>query len=309
MIFQLFLVGFSISNQIQPYTQCYVDAISVIYPFCDDISHLVPEIRKLATVRLTICELEESGIDIPSACEDIEHSTLNRCIGDLEKSPQWWSTYTGYYKHISAACHEYAHPYQSQTLLRNFQSVNDDLLSAITHVSKWMNGSFATHLAEMHEASSSGISEVISTYQEVSRALAANLSNTVQTWIRHDVPFHFGNALEQNIGEMMYRVERHYEFTLSNIIATVFVTQIDEMSAQLNKTLTAFDAAMHSQIVSIENNLSEVFIVPRLGATFCLLVASSMIYAQLYHNGVFYLPMALGLGWVVQYTLMNYRTP
>lgn len=47
------------------------------------------------------------------------------CMMELERSPQWWTTYSGNYQHLSSICFENSLPYEKDQILELFLNITD----------------------------------------------------------------------------------------------------------------------------------------------------------------------------------------
>lgn len=122
----------SLKSLLHHKSDCSKEALQEAIPICINYGsdHLTPEISRLLAVKLAICEFEGSHISYPSSCNQLEYD-LDLCILDLKKSPQFWTTFSGYYREVSRICFEASFPYQKDQIIylySNITNVYEDLL-------------------------------------------------------------------------------------------------------------------------------------------------------------------------------------
>ncbi|AET38903.1 Kar5p Ecym_3417 [Eremothecium cymbalariae DBVPG len=107
-------------------SSCVQRALSEFLPQCLQygIETVSTETRIQAAVKLSVCELQASRVDnIPIECTSL--SGTSECVRALEKSPQWWTTYSGNYQRLPSICFENALPYEKEQILSLFLNITD----------------------------------------------------------------------------------------------------------------------------------------------------------------------------------------
>ncbi|KAI5962979.1 KAR5 [Candida pseudojiufengensis] len=97
------------------------------------IESLSPSLQKKFALELSICEFENIGIEYPLNCNrHLRELDIDQCIKSLEKSPQFWTTYSGNYNNIKNACHHLSLPFEKDQILnvyKNITNVYQNLMS------------------------------------------------------------------------------------------------------------------------------------------------------------------------------------
>jgi len=116
-------------------TSCIKKALTPILPKClkSNIDSLDPELRAITAAKLSICEFEVAKITYPNECyprryffsSDEDSIDYEDCILSLEKSPQWWTTYSGNYRAIGDICFQESLPYEKDEILNLFLNVTE----------------------------------------------------------------------------------------------------------------------------------------------------------------------------------------
>lgn len=109
-------------------TTCIKDALGVFLPMClkHGMESISPSLRAETAMKLSVCEFEASGIhNVPLSCKSTEETSLMDCMMELERSPQWWTTYSGNYQHLSSICFENSLPYEKDQILELFLNITD----------------------------------------------------------------------------------------------------------------------------------------------------------------------------------------
>ncbi|ODV81784.1 Tht1-like nuclear fusion protein, partial [Suhomyces tanzawaensis NRRL Y-17324] len=103
---------------------CVQKSLQPILPAClsQGIESLDPNLRKILAIKLALCEFQNAGILYPSACNHLDEE-LELCIENLEKSPQYWTTFSGYYREIQTICYEESLPYQKDHVISLFNNI------------------------------------------------------------------------------------------------------------------------------------------------------------------------------------------
>ncbi|CCE79655.1 Piso0_001737 [Millerozyma farinosa CBS 7064] len=122
---------------------CVVEALQKFIPQCivHGVDSIDPSVQKYSALKLSICEFENSHIQIPSVCYGMKDPVeYDSCIIQIEKTPQYWATFTGYYREIVKICYEESLPFEKEQILHLY-----------TNVTKVLN----RLMKEMHHAYSS----------------------------------------------------------------------------------------------------------------------------------------------------------
>ena len=116
-------------------TSCIKKALTPILPKClkVNIDTLDPELRAVTAAKLSICEFEVAKISYPNECyprryffsSDEDSIDYEDCILALEKSPQWWTSYSGNYRAIGDICFQESLPYEKDEILNLFLNVTE----------------------------------------------------------------------------------------------------------------------------------------------------------------------------------------
>lgn len=107
-------------------SQCVHEALREIIPRCisNDLDGLESHIQKHAALKLSICEFENSKILYPSSCVSMSDETdFDWCISELEKAPQYWTTFSGYYRELTRICHEESLPYEKGQIVSLYTNI------------------------------------------------------------------------------------------------------------------------------------------------------------------------------------------
>lgn len=116
-------------------TSCIKKALDDILPKClkVNIDQLDPDLRAKTAAKLSICEFEVAKISYPAECypkryffsSDEDSIDYEDCILALEKSPQWWTSYSGNYRAIGDICFQESLPYEKDEILNLFLNVTE----------------------------------------------------------------------------------------------------------------------------------------------------------------------------------------
>lgn len=105
-------------------SDCAQQAVSEIMPFCIAGNTLTPSMRRSLAIELSICEFELAGIVYPSICKSIGSDDEEAiCIMELEASPQFWTTFSGYYRDVRTICYEESLPYEKEQVINLFSNI------------------------------------------------------------------------------------------------------------------------------------------------------------------------------------------
>lgn len=102
---------------------CAKKALEPIINQCaEGIETISPFQQKLIAIQLSICEFENAEISYPSECRS---QNLDTCILLLEKSPQYWTTFSGYYREIRNICHQVSLPFAKDQILQVYENITE----------------------------------------------------------------------------------------------------------------------------------------------------------------------------------------
>lgn len=102
---------------------CAKKALEPIINQCaEGIETISPIQQKLIAIQLSICEFENAEISYPSECKS---QNLDSCILLLEKSPQYWTTFSGYYREIRNICHQISLPFAKDQILQVYENITE----------------------------------------------------------------------------------------------------------------------------------------------------------------------------------------
>ncbi|KAK6458309.1 Tht1-like nuclear fusion protein-domain-containing protein [Scheffersomyces xylosifermentans] len=106
--------------------QCIKEALKDLLPGCltQGVDSIDPRQRKISAVKMTICEFQETGIAYPDVCvafpTDYDYA---ECISELEKTPQYWTTFSGYYREVSNICYEESIPFEKEQIITLYSNI------------------------------------------------------------------------------------------------------------------------------------------------------------------------------------------
>lgn len=105
---------------------CVVEALQKFIPQCivHGVDSIDPSVQKYLALKLSICEFENSHIEIPSVCHGMKDPVqYDSCIIQIERTPQYWATFTGYYREIVKICYEESLPFEKEQILHLYTNV------------------------------------------------------------------------------------------------------------------------------------------------------------------------------------------
>ncbi|EMR08223.1 hypothetical protein PNEG_03392 [Pneumocystis murina B123] len=118
---------------------CFRSAASSLISLCKELDSDLHEAEKSAfAVKLTLCELGTAHAEVPAACHQ---ESLEKCVKELETRPQWWTSYSGYFRDVTRMCYVARTEvekdqllalhrnltYAQMTMLRNLRREMDDI--------------------------------------------------------------------------------------------------------------------------------------------------------------------------------------
>ncbi|KAI5964550.1 KAR5 [Candida theae] len=106
---------------------CSRQALSSLLPQClDGLETVTPSQQKVVALELSICELENAKIEYPLDCDkQIRHRNIDKCIQSLEKSPQFWTSYSGNYRNVKEVCHQASLPLKKEQIVEVYANVTN----------------------------------------------------------------------------------------------------------------------------------------------------------------------------------------
>ena len=111
---------------------CTKKALEPIINQCaEGIETISPIQQKQIAIQLSICEFENAEISYPSECKS---QNLDSCILLLEKSPQYWTTFSGYYREIRSL------PFAKDQILQVYENITEfyrTLMEEMTNSNKY----------------------------------------------------------------------------------------------------------------------------------------------------------------------------
>lgn len=105
---------------------CVQEAVSELMDQCVafGVDGLSPAIRRTLAARLAVCEFLDAGIAFPESCRKTSKGlSYDLCIRDLEKQPQFWTSYSGHYRETHRLCHERALPYAKDQIVSLYYNI------------------------------------------------------------------------------------------------------------------------------------------------------------------------------------------
>lgn len=239
----------SIDKILQYKLPCSQQALYEILPTCESkgSDQLDPVLTRLAAAKLAICEFESSHILYPSSCLLVEDD-LDLCILDLEKSPQFWTTFSGYYREISRICHEASVPFQKShivDLYSNITIIYEELLQdyqnsqkfnhetqirfeqKFDEIMQYLNSSFRNY-QQQNDATYKQYDEY---YQNMQSAQENGLKSMAQAYDTLQTNF-------SNIGNQMVDIHQYFEY-LQTLMANLQVdAEIDKLKSSYLQEFT-----------------------------------------------------------------------
>lgn len=107
-------------------SMCAKKALNEVVPLCqkNGLHSISSLLRKKTALKLSICEFESTGINYPKTCMEIhKNEECDRCILELEKSPQSWTTFSGYYRELNKICYEQMIPYEKDQIIQLYYNI------------------------------------------------------------------------------------------------------------------------------------------------------------------------------------------
>ncbi|CAG7851192.1 SubName: Full=Uncharacterized protein {ECO:0000313/EMBL:CCA72880.1} [Serendipita indica DSM 11827] len=212
---------------------CFYDASMDLSKRCDELESN-QEGRVLAAIRFTLCELETADfLKPPAECEQyIRRDTrgLSHCVEALHRSPQFWSSYSGYLREIPQLCTAYRRLHDIDTAKGLYHNATQEKI-------------YLLHLLQQREL----------IYQEQQRQLIANLNNLgeVETKLKQSATMFGikGDTVLSNFETMLHQAKRHV-FDLHSQLSTTITEQTrihgDQLSRLVRRTENEHEAVLHT---------------------------------------------------------------
>ena len=210
----------------KPRSKCVKDALKDIIPECMrlGVDSIEPGLQKKAAIQLSICEFENSKVTYPSSCyKMISDNDFDNCIFDIERAPQYWTTFSGYYREITKICYEESLPFEKEQIItlysnitklysKMFQDLNDSYKNS-THIQKTLKNEFKVLQRMMKlilDQNEKTTEEVKEKYEEFSEQYSSMLLTSLE------ISKNFSLSSE-NIVEDMAKSIKYLDFELSRI--------------------------------------------------------------------------------------------
>ncbi|CAB5392557.1 unnamed protein product [Rhizophagus irregularis] len=81
---------------------CFKEATTTLKNGCKNVN-LSNNDKMQYAIRLAKCELATANLAFPMECDDIDHD-VGKCIESISRIPQFWTTYSGYFREVSQMC-------------------------------------------------------------------------------------------------------------------------------------------------------------------------------------------------------------
>lgn len=258
----------------KPRSKCVKDALKDIIPECMrlGVDSIEPGLQKKAAIQLSICEFENSKVAYPSSCYNmISDNDFDSCIFDIERAPQYWTTFSGYYREITKICYEESLPFEKEQIVslysnitklysKMFQDLNDSYKDS-SHIQQTMKNEFKELqrmmkvILDQNEKTSEEVKEK---YEEFSEQYSSMLLTSLE------ISKNFSLGTE-NIVEDMANSIKYLDFELSRISFAIedlgFETKLTDMkNSVLDDVRNLSDESM-SLLDSILTNLESLDIL------------------------------------------------
>ncbi|CAG88499.2 DEHA2E21208p [Debaryomyces hansenii CBS767] len=258
----------------KPRSKCVKDALKDIIPECMrlGVDSIEPGLQKKAAIQLSICEFENSKVTYPSSCYNmINDNDFDSCIFDIERAPQYWTTFSGYYREITKICYEESLPFEKEQIIslysnitklysKMFQDLNDSYKDS-THIQQMMKNEFKELqrmmkvILDQNEKTSEEVKEK---YEEFSEQYSSMLSTSLEI----SKKFSLGT---ENLVEDMANNIKYLDFELSRISIAIedldFETKLTDMKNSVLDDVRNLSDESISLLDSILTNLESLDIL------------------------------------------------
>lgn len=86
------------------------------------------------SIGLSICQFEASYMDFPKECLSLSHH--KQCLVSLQKSPQMWTTFNGYYQRLGKLCSEQGAQFQREKILSLYKMMATNQNNIVMEMAK-----------------------------------------------------------------------------------------------------------------------------------------------------------------------------
>ena len=258
----------------KPRSKCVKDALKDIIPECMrlGVDSIEPGLQKKAAIQLSICEFENSKVTYPSSCYNmINDNDFDSCIFDIERAPQYWTTFSGYYREITKICYEESLPFEKEQIIslysnitklysKMFQDLNDSYKDS-SHIQQTMKNEFKELqrmmkvILDQNEKTSEEVKEK---YEEFSEQYSSMLLTSLE------ISKNFSLGTE-NIVEDMANSIKYLDFELSRISFAIedlgFETKLTDMKNSVLDDVRNLSDESISLLDSILTNLESLDIL------------------------------------------------
>lgn len=258
----------------KPRSKCVKDALKDIIPECMrlGVDSIEPGLQKKAAIQLSICEFENSKVTYPSSCYNmINDNDFDSCIFDIERAPQYWTTFSGYYREITKICYEESLPFEKEQIIslysnitklysKMFQDLNDSYKDS-THIQQTMKNEFKELqrmmkvILDQNEKTSEEVKEK---YEEFSEQYSSMLLTSLEI----SKKFSLGT---ENLVEDMANNIKYLDFELSRISIAIedldFETKLTDMKNSVLDDVRNLSDESISLLDSILTNLESLDIL------------------------------------------------
>lgn len=258
----------------KPRSKCVKDALKDIIPECMrlGVDSIEPGLQKKAAIQLSICEFENSKVTYPSSCYNmINDNDFDSCIFDIERAPQYWTTFSGYYREITKICYEESLPFEKEQIIslysnitklysKMFQDLNDSYKDS-THIQQMMKNEFKELqrmmkvILDQNEKTSEEVKEK---YEEFSEQYSSMLLTSLEI----SKKFSLGT---ENLVEDMANNIKYLDFELSRISIAIedldFETKLTDMKNSVLDDVRNLSDESISLLDSILTNLESLDIL------------------------------------------------
>lgn len=258
----------------KPRSKCVKDALKDITPECMrlGIDSIEPGLQKKAAIQLSICEFENSKVTYPSSCYNmISDNDFDSCIFDIERAPQYWTTFSGYYREITKICYEESLPFEKEQIIslysnitklysKMFQDLNDSYKDS-THIQQTMKNEFKELqrmikvILDQNEKTSEEVKEK---YEEFSEHYSSMLLTSLE------ISKNFSLGSESLVEDMANSI-KYLDFELSRISFAIedldFETKLTDMKNSVLDDVRNLSDESISLLDSILTNLESLDIL------------------------------------------------
>lgn len=106
---------------------CVKEAVRDIIHECvvSGVDFIDPMLRKALAVKLSICEFQNSQVQIPMPCESIvTDQDVNDCVQSFQGKEQYWTTYSGNYRETFHICYSESLPFAKDQIVGLYHNVS-----------------------------------------------------------------------------------------------------------------------------------------------------------------------------------------